>query len=132
MGHDISAAERKETYRVHDNILGGVVCQYFRHGVRRLLGTQHANLHGILANILHADIDLPRHELRRNVVDIMHSGSILSRQRRGGGHGVASMSGNGLLVRFQAAGSDFVKVSLTFQTRITIPPEDPVIGGPGV
>lgn len=114
MGRDISAAERKETYRVHDNVLGGVVRQYFRHGVRRLLGSQHANLHGILADILHADIDLPRYELRRNVVDIVHGGSILGRQSRCGGHGVASMSGNGLLVRFQAAGSDLVKVSLTF------------------
>ena len=107
--------EREQTYWIYDNVPSRIVHQHLGHGFSGFPRSQHANLHGILTDVLDADLYLSRHELWRHVVDIIDGRGVLGGQCRGGCHCVAPMSSDGLLVRLQAAVLTVFQVSAILQ-----------------
>lgn len=56
----------------------------------------------IRLNVFEDGINLLPHKLGGHMMDISHTRSVLSRQRRRSSHRIAAMSGNDFLVRLQA------------------------------
>jgi hypothetical protein len=61
------------------------------------------SLDNIHSNILNASLNLLLDKRGRDDMDVLDTQCILCRQGCRGRHGVASMGGKGLLIRFQAA-----------------------------
>lgn len=67
---------------------------------------QPTSLDHIHANVSHTSIYLLLHKLRRNLVNVLYSLSVLGRQGCRCGHGIAAMSCDDLLVGLETTGTD--------------------------
>lgn len=64
-------------------------------------------------NVTDASIDLPPHEIRRNLMNGVDAERVLRRQGCRGSHGIAAMGRDNLLVGFEPSGKAALASTLT-------------------